>query len=263
MHRAETVAPLDLRVQLTGELPPSVRGYVREKITKAISHAHEPVLFGRVRLTRNRDPAVARPVTAQANLDVNGRFVRAQVAAATAREAVDLLEARLRTRLERRALRWETGHSRRLPIPEPRSGQPPAAPAFSARPPEGRTLIRHKRVTLARCTVDEAAAEMEAMDYDFHLFTETGTGQDSVLYHAGPAGYRLAQVTPDRHHLAAHSLPLTVSELPARVMSTVDAMGRLNRSELGFLFFVVDDLDRGSVLYRRYDGHHGLLTSTG
>jgi len=29
-----------------------------------------------------------------------------------------------------------------------------------------------------------------------HLFTEKGTNTDSVLYRAGPTGYRLAQVNP-------------------------------------------------------------------
>lgn len=43
--------------------------------------------------------------------------------------------------------------------------------------------------------------------YDFHLFTERGTRQDSVL-HAGPEGYRLAQVAPNPGALAPHALPL-------------------------------------------------------
>lgn len=38
------------------------------------------------------DPAVERPVVAQANLDVNSRLVRGQVQAVTAREAIDRLE---------------------------------------------------------------------------------------------------------------------------------------------------------------------------
>lgn len=101
MHRAETVAPLDLRVELAGELPADVYDYARRKVTAAAAHAREPVLFARVRVTRHRDPAVRRPVVAQANVDVDGRLVRAQVAAATAREAVDLLQDRLRARLDR------------------------------------------------------------------------------------------------------------------------------------------------------------------
>jgi ribosome-associated translation inhibitor RaiA len=59
------------------------------------------VLHARVRVIRHADPAVARPVVAQANLDVSGRLVRAQVEGATAQEAIDRLEARLRRQLGR------------------------------------------------------------------------------------------------------------------------------------------------------------------
>ena len=65
----------------------------------------------RVRLTRH-GPDSPVPITAQVNLDVNGRLVRAQVAAHTEREAVDLLEARLRHVLRRWSQRWSlTGES--------------------------------------------------------------------------------------------------------------------------------------------------------
>ncbi|MCQ4083887.1 sigma 54 modulation/S30EA ribosomal C-terminal domain-containing protein [Streptomyces sp. RB6PN25] len=50
-------------------------------------------------------------------------------------------------------------------------------------------MVRHKSFSLARETPDEAAFEMEAMDYDFHLFTDLDTGRDSVIYRAGPTGY--------------------------------------------------------------------------
>jgi hypothetical protein len=44
--------------------------------------------------------------------------------------------------------------------------------------------------------VDEAAEEMDELDYDFYRFTEIGSGQESVLYRAGSTGHRLAQLTP-------------------------------------------------------------------
>ncbi len=41
---------------------------------------------------------------------------------------------------------------------------------------------------MAPCTVDEAALEMDLLDYDFHLFTEKGTGSAGVVYRGGPDG---------------------------------------------------------------------------
>ena len=37
---------------------------------------------------------------------------------------------------------------------------------------------------------------MDLIDYEFHLFTEKSSGVTSVIYRAGPTGYRLAQVAP-------------------------------------------------------------------
>ncbi|WP_443050974.1 hypothetical protein [Streptomyces sp. JV185] len=37
---------------------------------------------------------------------------------------------------------------------------------------------------------------MESMDYDFHLVTDVGPGEDNVLYRSGPTGYRLRPGAP-------------------------------------------------------------------
>jgi ribosome-associated translation inhibitor RaiA len=256
-----------IQVQVTGERTPHIAEYAEQRVRSAFPYAHEPVLNARVRVTRHGDPAVASPVTAQANLDVTGHPVRAQAPAPTAREAVDRLHDRLRRRLQRR-LEWGAGHgeARRghRPSGEPhewRHGDEPThRPPYFPRLAEEREVIRHKSFTLARCDIDEAALDMEAMDYDFHLFTERGTGQDSVLYRAGPQNYRLAQVSPHPQALARHSLPLTVSKQPAPVLSVPEAVERMAVWDRPFLFFLDAERGRGAVLYHRYDGHYGLIT---
>lgn len=59
-------------------------------------------------------------------------------------------------------------------------------------------MIRRKSYVLACQTAAEAAADLELLDYDFHLFTEKAIGEDSVIYQT-PDGYRLAQVRPRPH----------------------------------------------------------------
>jgi ribosome-associated translation inhibitor RaiA len=90
------------------------KAYAREKVAHVARLAPGPVLLARVRLARAADPGVERPAMAQATLDVDGRLVRAHAAARRMHEAVDLLEARLRDRLEhlashRRAARRAPG----------------------------------------------------------------------------------------------------------------------------------------------------------
>lgn len=243
--------------------PPAMADYAREKVSALLGRTHQPVLFARVRVTRLGNPARERPVVAQANLDLNGRVVRVQVSAPTVTEAVDALEATLRSRLERRAEHWEARRGRRY-HPDPhewRHGDPPSElrPWFP-RPAQERQIIRRRSFTVPRCTADEVAIEMDELDYEFHLFTEQGSGQDSVLYRAGPTGYRLAQLTPQPDLVIPGYLPVTISEQPAPVLTTEEAIARLNLTGLPFVFYLDADHARGRLLYHRYDGHYGLIT---
>jgi hypothetical protein len=237
--------------------------YAREKIRHALDYAPEPVLSARVRLTGHRDPAVAEPIGAQANVNMQGRAVRVQVAAETTREAIDLLEARLKARLERMPRHWEAvrGSVPKEGPHEWRHGEPPRQQLpYFPRPAEAREIIRRKSYALAGEICDEAAFDMESMDYDFHLFTESGSGSDSVLYRTENGGYRLAQVDPRPAAVTPGAVPVTVSPAPAPVLGAGEAIQRLESTGWPFVFFRDRDLNRGSVLYHRYDGHYGLIT---
>lgn len=261
IRRRSTKTP-EVRVSVNG-LPPKLADYAQRKVEALLDQAPEPVLFARVRLTRHGNPAMARPIVAQANLDLNGHPIRAQVSAPTGSEAVDALEAKLRARLARSAEHWEALRARRY-HPDPhewRHGDPPAQrqPWFP-RPPEEREVVRHKSFTAPRSTVDEAAEEMDELDYDFHLFTEEGSGQHSVIYRAGPSGYRLAQLNPRPDLVTLGQLPVTISEQPAPLLGTGEAIERLNLSGLPFVFYLDAEHIQGRLLYHRYDGHYGLIT---
>jgi ribosome-associated translation inhibitor RaiA len=263
-HRTDLPAAIHVDVTTHGQLP-GIDDYVQEKIGGLSRLAHQPMLHARVRLSRHADPAVADPVVAQANLDVNGRLVRAQVEGETAREAVDRLEARLRHRLERVAERSEArgNTSQSDPHEWRHESEPTYRPTYFPRPSDQRRVIRRKSFTLGTLTVDEAAQEMELLDYDFHLFTEKGTKQASVLYRTKPTGYRLAQVMPLPEELAPYELSLTISSQPAPCLTLERAKERLSLLGLPFLFFVDVDQGRAGVLYHRYDGHYGLICPAG
>jgi hypothetical protein len=99
---------------------------------------------------------------------------------------------------------------------------------------------------------------MDAMGYDIHLFTDPATESDAVVYRVGPTGYRLARTTaagPPRRS----TVPLTLSPHGAPRLTESQAVARLEGAELPFLFFAHPGTGRGRVLYRRYDGHLGLI----
>ncbi|MGB8388815.1 ribosome hibernation promotion factor [Mycobacterium sp.] len=263
--RPDLTDVFDVQVTTHGKLP-GAEDYARTKIGELGRLTHRPVLHAHVRLSEHEDPAVARRVLAQANLDVNGRLVRAQVEGVTAREAIDRLEARLRHRLERSAEHWEAkrgGIPRVGPHEWRHESEHTHRPNYFPRPESERRIMRHKSYGLPTCTVDDAAQEMELLDYDFHLFTEGGTKQDSVLYRDGSGEYRLALVNPESvDQLAPFEMPLSISPQPAPRLTADQAVERIGLLGLPFLFFVDSARDRGSVLYHRYDGHYGLITPT-
>jgi ribosome-associated translation inhibitor RaiA len=251
-----------LRISVGHHVSKGAADYVRDKIGHALRYASEPVLSVRVHLSGHRDPAVEKPIVAQANVDFDGRSVRVQVAAASTREAIDLLAARLTARLERFARHWEAirGGQPGLGPHEWRHGDVQRTPLpYFPRSAEQRELVHRKSFALADETCDEAAFDLETMDYDFHLFTESGSGTDSVLYRTD-SGYRLAQVVSQPDLVTGGAVPVTVSPVPAPVLDVDDAIARLELTGWPFVFFRDRAGQRGCVLYHRYDGHYGLIT---
>jgi ribosome-associated translation inhibitor RaiA len=263
MTEPRVAAVADMRTVVRGDIPATAVSEAEKKIRAVTRYASEPVLHARIRLTRSGDPARELPVIIQVNLDVNGRLVRAQVAARSAHEAIDLVHDRVRRRLEGLARDWQARRGG-MPTAEPhewRHGRQPARhPDHYPRPAEDRQVVRHKTYELATATPDEAAFDMDLMDYEFHLFTDAGCGRDAVVYRAGPTGYRLAFVGGPPAHLATPTaVPVTVSSRPPPPLSLAEAINQLNGTGRPFLFFADPGSGRGRVLYRRYDGHYGLI----
>lgn len=264
-HRVDVPDTFDVVVTTHGRLSTDAVEYARSKVADLGRLTDRPVLWARVRLTRHGDPAAERPIVAQANMDVDGRLVRAQADGTTAHEAIDRLDERLRRSLGRAADHWE---ARRGKLPRPNEwrhqSEPTHRPAYFPRPAAERRIVRRKSFTLQPCTVDAAALEMDLLDYDFHLFTEKRTGAASVLYRGGPTGYRLAQVAPaPLDELAPFALPVTISRQRVPCLVVDRAVERLGLLGLPFLFFVDAAEGRACVLYHRFDGHYGLITPAG
>lgn len=260
-------AAVSVHLEHEGQVSQAERDYAHTRIGAVLRYARDPVLHARVRLTRLADPALERPAIAQANLDLNGRLLRAQVARPTMQEAIDEVHDRLQAQIGRAGKDWEEIRGRR-PSGEPgewrHTGVPRQQTPYFPRPAEEREITRHKAFGLPRLTLDEAAFDMEMLDYGFHLFTEEGSGVDSVLYRTDDGvGYRLAQVTPNPDAVAFGATNCTVSSAAAPRLSVPEAVERLTVTGWPFVFFADADTGRGCVLYLRYDGHYGLVTPAG
>ncbi|MGS2811376.1 sigma 54 modulation/S30EA ribosomal C-terminal domain-containing protein [Nocardia sp. MW-W600-9] len=188
------------------------------------------------------------PMLVQVNLSIGGP-ARIQVPTSGPGDALPVV-TRVEESLTRRGSSWR-----------PRPWPDPARPALEVAAP-GR-LARRKTVVPARCGPAAAAQVMDAMDYDAHLFVDAETGQDAVVYRAGPSGVRLArqrELRPPCGGFGADIPPIILTPRCAPVLAESEAMSRVAEYGLPFLFYTDASRGRGQLLYRRYDADLTLLT---
>ncbi|MDP7707245.1 MULTISPECIES: sigma 54 modulation/S30EA ribosomal C-terminal domain-containing protein [unclassified Mycobacterium] len=195
------------------------------------------------------------PMVMQVNLSVGE--LPARVAAVTA--GIDDLSPALE-RLDR--------HIGRMLAPwQPRPWPDPARRILTVG--DDAVITRRKNVALQRTTPLQAVAVMDGMDYDAHLFTDVETGEDALVYRAGPSGLRLARqwhVFPPgwawSPGIPGPQLPLIVNSRATPTLSESDAVRRACEHSLPLLFYTDRETGRGHMLYPRHDGNLGLLVPT-
>lgn len=250
-----------------GDVDDDAVEYALKRIETVMGQVGAPILFVRVRLTREGRPQGPRPSIAQATLDVNGDMIRGQVAADTMTEAIDLLADRLRVQVHHRAERRrarrsqgrlaQEGEWRHGDVRDDRS-------LFTDRPADEREIVRRKTFAIDPATPDEAASDMEQLDHDFWLFRDLASDAEAVIAHAAHGGYRMQRVRPvdaeARKLEGPIAIDLTLVDSVPPSSTLDEAVLQLEDGGLPFLFYVDTDTGRGNVVYRRYDGHYGMLT---
>jgi ribosomal subunit interface protein len=254
---------VDLEVSVThGDVPEAAKQYATEKVMQLARYTRRPIVYALLRLSVEPRRAIERPAVAEATLDLGGQIVRAHVAARDPMAAIDLLDDRLRRRLERQARRTNRGHRnggaqgggwRHGDLPTQR-------PEYYDRPTEEREVVRHKTFALEPMTCDEAAWDLDMLGHDFYLFTEIGTGREAVVYHADGDGHLELMRTDGAAPADAGATDIVVSHQHAPELTLTEAEERLDASHERFVFFTHAESKRGNVVYRRYDGHYGLIT---
>lgn len=246
-----------------GDVAEADRALARATVLGVLDLVKEPVLFASVTLRHDPDPARTAPAHAEVHLDLDGDLLRAHAAARTFPEALDLVDHRLRDQLEHRARRRRHLHRSRG-VAEPgewRHGDvAPARPPFFDRPAEERQLVREKTFAVEPLTCDEAVFDMGQLDYDFYLFVDLETGLDSVVEQLDDGTYRMTRLELSDQALGPTASPVALSYAVVPLLGVREAIDRLGETGERHLFFADAATGRGRVLYRRYDGHYGLLT---
>ncbi len=249
--------------QTFGPVPPAARNEAETMVRDLTDIAPRPVLYAKVKVHDDDQRNPDQRTVAQASMDVSGVVFRAQAAAATAIEALQIVGRRLERRLHRLAERRQKTEKRPPATPKGtwRSGDLPAArPDYFDRPPEERSVVRRKTFSSSdQISVPEALFDLEVLDHRFFLFTDEADGKESIVYETDIGDAAIRKVDGSRPEESTMRPKLVVDETPAPTISVADAMSRLNISDMPFVYFKDSARGCASVLYRRYDGHYGLI----
>lgn len=250
--------------QTFGTVSTSTRTEAETVMERLADAAPRPVLYAKVKVANSTERDPDQSFVVQGTMDVSGTILRAQAAASTAGEALKAVEDRLQRRVNRLA-EQRRDSSKRPPSTPPgtwRSGDlQERRPDYFDRPAEQRMVVRRKTFSPAdQIPVSDALFDLEVMDYRFYLFIDEADQQPTIVYEEddGTGIQKVDGSVPD-----AETLPIDmlVNETPAPRFTVTEAVDSLNMSGTPFLFFLDTERNRASVLYRRYDGHYGLIVA--
>lgn len=258
------VAPLP-DVEVRGPVSAAALDHLQERLLEVASQLRQPVLWERVRLTRRPVRQSWGPgAVAEARADLNGRVVRAQVAAPTMAGAIDLLARRLVSKAVSLDIHWRTVREVRDRAAARPAHRParwwdgweprPLAPPASAGPWQ---VTSTTRVRLVPRSTDAAVGLLESTDHLVHLFLDERTGEGRALFRARPGRYVMTGPEPQVPSVYDVVLP---NRRPARLTSA-QACSALAAERRGFLVFVDAGSGRPAFVYRRFDGDLGQVTA--
>ena len=254
------MSPTNIEVTGRGEVSDRAREQAREKLAHVESLVKGPILGARAVLIQEANPRISAPARAEAEVDLPGRTVRARAAAPSMEAALDDVVERLQRQLRRYVDRLLT--RQREPAQRPagewshRSWSPPRPPTL-VRPVEEREIVRRKTFAFGPMSVDEAADALEDLDHGFFLFHNAETDADAVAYWRDDG--LLAVIEPRPAMSAIGRGPVREASRFSSPIDLAAAVAEMNAVGHRFLFFENTATGRGNVIYRRYDGHYGLI----
>lgn len=243
-----------------GQVPTSIRGHAEKMMQRLSDRAPGHVVSTRVKVQHDEERELDETSIAEGLLSTPDVVVRAEASGPTADEALEEVGAVLEHKLDAFSYS-EQPEAMDDPSIAPNRWKKPgdtSIPAFHYRSPERRMVVRRKTYEpMDRMSIARAICTLDALDYRFFIFTDTEDDIATIVYH----DVECAAVRKfDGSRPTKEPVPgMHVNEAVAPSISVADAVSRLNISDMAFIFFCDSSHGHPSVLYRRYDGHYGLL----
>lgn len=238
-----------LVLHTAGPVPDTARHVVRELVNDLTEHAPRPVRAAKVKIKCDGDRDPTERSLAQATLTMPGTTLRAESVGEDSSDALSALGAILQGKL------YHLDQPGRAPCRRARR------PHFIEIEPDQRVVARHKTCSLTRIDSAQAIVRLAELDYRFYLFTDIADDKTTMVAHAGCRETTIQKIdgSPPDGPKAQGVRGILV---PPPAGGVLDAVAELNSSGRDHFFFRdlgADGNGVASVLYRRYDGHYGVL----
>jgi ribosome-associated translation inhibitor RaiA len=263
VERSDVVGEqVPIEVSTSGPVSNGQRRAIEAMVDKLIQSVEDRVVRARIRAEQHPEHSKSSPVTVRVVLEIKGGPVRAHVETATFHEAIDAAEHRLRQQLRHRAERRQSTLHRGPASPdgEWRHGDLGSErPPYFPRPVDDRRIVRHKSFAPAASTVEEAVFDLESMSYDFFLFIEETSDDDALVAKQDDGRFSVHFRRGPVNSAVPETAGMIVDQHQAPELDIATAEERLDAGHEPWVFFNDAETGRGHVLYRRYDGHYGLI----
>jgi putative sigma-54 modulation protein len=169
----------------------ALRTYVEEKLGKVEKFSRH-IVDVNVELSVAKNPRIKNNQQVTVTTSVNGLLLRAEESSTNMYAAIDLVA----DKLERQLKKYERKRSDRSAIVKTAVAMGADTTTPDEDEEEGR-IIKNKQLAVKPMSPEEAAAQMDLMDYNFMLFRNQETNGLNIIYKLDPKGAEYGLIVPD------------------------------------------------------------------
>lgn len=169
----------------------ALRTYVEEKLGKVEKFSRH-IVDVNVELSVAKNPRIKNNQQVTVTTSVNGLLLRAEESSTNMYAAIDLVA----DKLERQLKKYERKRSDRSAIVKTAVAMGVDTTSPDEDEEEGR-IIKNKQLAVKPMSPEEAAAQMDLMDYNFMLFRNQETNGLNIIYKLDPKGTEYGLIVPD------------------------------------------------------------------
>ncbi|MFK8025413.1 MAG: HPF/RaiA family ribosome-associated protein [Ilumatobacter sp.] len=249
---------IDTTISTSGRVSDDEQEHAADAVSAALSDIDESVLRCVLRLEHATDPHHVRLATARFSVDLGRARFHAHADAETLAAAIDLAAGRLHEQLRRHVDRIQDARRRGDSLTSLDDAEA-ARTRWPLIERATRELVERHPLGPPESTVDEARFDLDALGFDFHPFVETYSSVDAIVRRIDDTVTVQFSTDPVDARTLEAADGIEIDDRPVPELSVDQARELLALGELDHVFFREAISRRGAVVYRRYDGHDGLI----